>query len=129
MGLLIALGQRAVHQLLERGSYPEQFLDVREDRPMAVPHSHATKGELDDSVVLAVLNLLTADSVPASGTASQLGLDPRLVPAAREVPGLQEFGLGIPAADLVVQERLEQSGRPRVDRLPQRDEVTGAALA
>ncbi|MEU4955376.1 hypothetical protein ACFYN3_41185 [Streptomyces lavendulae] len=78
---------------------------------MAVPHSDATKGELDDAVVLAVLNPLTADSVPGSGAASQLGLDPRLVPAAREVPGLQEFDLGIPALDLVVQERLEQSGR------------------
>ncbi|MEU4126807.1 MULTISPECIES: hypothetical protein [Streptomyces] len=90
---------------------------------MAVPDGHVTKGALVDAVVLVVLDRCTGDGIPGTRTASQFGLNPRLVPAAREVPRLQEFGLGIPAPDLVVQERLEQSGRTRVDPLAQGEEI------
>ncbi|AKL64294.1 hypothetical protein M444_01275 [Streptomyces sp. Mg1] len=51
------------------------------------------------------------------------------MPAACEVPRLQELGLGISAPDLVAQERLKQSGRTRVAPLAQGDEVLGPALA
>lgn len=99
--VLAGVCQRAVHQLLERGADPEQFLNVREDRPVAVPDGHVTKGALVDAVVLAVLDRCTGAGIPGTRTASQFGLNPRLVPAAREVPRLQEFGLGIPAPDLL----------------------------
>lgn len=74
-------------------------------------------------------NRWVSRSTSGTCTASQFGLDPRLVPSTREVPRPQKFRFGILAADLVAQEQLEQRGRTRVDRFAQGKAGLLAALA
>ncbi len=61
--VLVGVGQRPVHELLERGADAEQLLQVREDRPMPAPHGNTVKGVLVDAVALVVLDSGPGDDI------------------------------------------------------------------